>query len=159
MTMVPAAGAWSFIHRSVSGEAKPTAEGITAALNLAVERVIREAPHNWFWVHNRWKTPKPEFLLSNYRRGMTSAAGYDVTRLQALQRAGPLAELAGRCLHGLSRGACLKRGAAGSAPHRLMPGKLADLWQSLGIIDDVVTKEGKEGLFSVARTHAGARPV
>ena len=31
------------------------------------------------------------------------------------------------------------------------PGKLADLWKSLGIIDDIITKDGKEGVRSVAR--------
>ena len=31
------------------------------------------------------------------------------------------------------------------------PGKLADLWRSLGIVDDVITKDGKEGLMAVAK--------
>ena len=31
---------------------------------------IRKAPEDWFWVHNRWKTPQPNFLLSHYKRGI-----------------------------------------------------------------------------------------
>lgn len=31
----------------------------TAAFNVAVERMIREHPEQWFWVHRRWKTPHP----------------------------------------------------------------------------------------------------
>src|SRR6185295_3136563 len=27
----------------------------TAALTAVYERVIRERPHNWFWLHDRWK--------------------------------------------------------------------------------------------------------
>lgn len=27
------------------------------------------APEDWFWVHKRWKTPKPNFLLAEYKRG------------------------------------------------------------------------------------------
>ena len=43
---------------------------ITAQLNLALEKFIRTAPEEWFWVHDRWKTPNPRLLLSNYRRGI-----------------------------------------------------------------------------------------
>jgi KDO2-lipid IV(A) lauroyltransferase len=31
----------------------------TAAFNVAIERMIREHPEQWFWVHRRWKTPHP----------------------------------------------------------------------------------------------------
>ncbi len=43
---------------------------VTAQLNLALEIFIRATPEEWFWVHDRWKTPNPRFLLSNYRRGI-----------------------------------------------------------------------------------------
>jgi heptosyltransferase II len=46
------------------------AGAITAQLNLALEKQIRRIPADWFWVHNRWKTPKPHFLLVNYKRGI-----------------------------------------------------------------------------------------
>ena len=32
---------------------------ITLDINRAFEAAIRRDPANWFWVHNRWKTPKP----------------------------------------------------------------------------------------------------
>jgi heptosyltransferase-2 len=35
-----------------------------------IEQQIRRAPEDWFWVHNRWKTPEPNFLLANYKRGI-----------------------------------------------------------------------------------------
>jgi KDO2-lipid IV(A) lauroyltransferase len=31
----------------------------TAAFNRCIERAIRRAPEQWFWMHNRWKT-RPE---------------------------------------------------------------------------------------------------
>lgn len=43
---------------------------ITARLNLALEGFIRNSPEEWFWVHDRWKTPNPRFLLSTYHRGV-----------------------------------------------------------------------------------------
>ena len=34
----------------------------TTAYNRAIEGIIRKYPAQWFWVHNRWKTKKPETL-------------------------------------------------------------------------------------------------
>ena len=45
-------------------------DAITAKANATIEQQIRKAPEDWFWVHNRWKTPKPHFLLTHYKRGV-----------------------------------------------------------------------------------------
>lgn len=146
-------GRWRIVINPpvTSGETRPTAEGITAALNQAVERVIREAPHNWFWVHNRWKTPKPEFLLSNYRRGITLPAGYPATRLKPFNVIIRSPNWLGDACMAFPAVRALRQGRPDLRLTVFTQAKLADLWRSLGIIDDIVTKEGKEGLFSVAR--------
>ena len=43
---------------------------LTSKINQVIEQQIRRAPEDWFWVHNRWKTPEPNFLLANYKRGI-----------------------------------------------------------------------------------------
>jgi lipopolysaccharide heptosyltransferase II len=43
---------------------------LTSKINRVIEQQIRRAPEDWFWVHNRWKTPKPNFLLAHYKRGI-----------------------------------------------------------------------------------------
>src|SRR5437667_253708 len=43
---------------------------LTSKINEVIERQIRRAPEDWFWVHNRWKTPEPNFLLGHYKRGV-----------------------------------------------------------------------------------------
>src|SRR5438128_6118760 len=43
---------------------------LTAQTNQVIEQQIRRAPGDWFWVHNRWKTPKPNFLLERYKRSV-----------------------------------------------------------------------------------------
>ena len=134
-----------------SGEAKPTAEGITAALNIAAERVVREAPENWFWVHNRWKTPKPEFLLSNYRRGITLPVGYDIKQLKPFNLLLRSPNWLGDACMAFPAVRALRNGRPDLRLTVFTPGKLADLWKSLGIIDDIITKDGKEGLFAVAK--------
>ena len=134
-----------------SGEARPTAEGITAALNIAVERIVREAPENWFWVHNRWKTPKPEFLLSHYRRGITLPLGYDIKQLKPFELLLRSPNWLGDACMAFPAVRALRKGRPDLRLTVFTPGKLADLWKSLGIIDDIITKDGKEGVRSVAR--------
>jgi heptosyltransferase-2 len=43
---------------------------LTSKINEVIEQQIRRAPEDWFWVHNRWKTPEPNFLLARYKRGI-----------------------------------------------------------------------------------------
>ena len=47
-------------------------------VNRAFEAAIRRDPANWFWVHNRWKTPQPKFLLPTYKRGVTLPSGQNL---------------------------------------------------------------------------------
>ena len=49
------------------------ASHLTCQLNLALETLIRRAPEEWFWVHDRWKTPEPDFLLAKKHRALTAA--------------------------------------------------------------------------------------
>ena len=56
---------WRWVIR---GQMKPKlhdADTITARINVMMEDKIRRQPEDWFWVHNRWKTPKPKFLLAD----------------------------------------------------------------------------------------------
>lgn len=45
-------------------------EEITYRANLVLESLITKRPSDWFWVHQRWKTPAPKFLLRGYKRGV-----------------------------------------------------------------------------------------
>ena len=49
--------------------ADETIEMTTARMNLEVEKMVNRSPKDWFWLHNRWKTPKTRFLIEKYRRG------------------------------------------------------------------------------------------
>ncbi len=66
----------------------PKAEGsvveLTAEINQIIEQQIRVAPEDWFWVHNRWKTPQPNFLLAQYKRGVYRATGSFTPRSKAI---------------------------------------------------------------------------
>ncbi|CAA9237787.1 MAG: ADP-heptose--lipooligosaccharide heptosyltransferase II [uncultured Chthoniobacterales bacterium] len=61
---------WRVEFTSHLNEPRDSVESITAKANVALAEQISVAPEDWFWVHNRWKTPKPNFLLQRYKRGV-----------------------------------------------------------------------------------------
>jgi heptosyltransferase-2 len=66
-TVAPAR--WRMVFTPRIDSPGDSVDAITAKANVAIEKQIRQAPEDWFWVHNRWKTPKPRFLLTHYKRG------------------------------------------------------------------------------------------
>lgn len=134
-----------------SGEKKTTAEGLTAMLNIALEIVIRRAPENWFWVHNRWKTPQPDFLLARYRRGLVLPVGYDISRLQKFNLLVRSPNWLGDACMTLPAIRALKRGRPDLRLTVLAPSKLAELWKAIPEVDDFIGKEKGEGIRDVAR--------
>ncbi|MEO6872043.1 MAG: lysophospholipid acyltransferase family protein, partial [Chthoniobacterales bacterium] len=63
-------GKWRMIFGPALDEPGDSVEQLTAKVNGAIETEIRRAPEDWFWVHNRWKTPRPNWLLTNYKRAV-----------------------------------------------------------------------------------------
>lgn len=135
----------------VSSEKKPTAEGLTAALNLAVEKVIRRAPENWFWVHNRWKTPCPDFLLGNTRRGIVLPLGYPSRQLQPFELLVRSPNWLGDACMAMPAVRALKTGRPDIRVTVLVPAKLRELWEALPEVDAVITKDKNDSVLKVAR--------
>ncbi|MEQ1850983.1 MAG: glycosyltransferase family 9 protein [Chthoniobacteraceae bacterium] len=77
--LIPAAmytngiGRWRAVIDPPIDSGSSDSDEITARLNLALEQQIRRHPEDWFWVHRRWKTPTPRFLLAKYKRGIVVA--------------------------------------------------------------------------------------
>ncbi|MFN0075556.1 MAG: hypothetical protein ACKVY0_03680, partial [Prosthecobacter sp.] len=134
-----------------SAEAEPTAEGLTVAINTAVEGLIREQPACWFWVHNRWKLPKPHFLLPNYRRGVAYPVGYDMNRLQPFELLIRSPNWLGDACMAFPMVRAIKRGRPDMKITVLGPDKIEELWMSMPEVSRYIGKPAKEGLFAVAK--------
>src|SRR5437667_8660693 len=61
---------WRMVFTERFDIAGASVQTLTSKTNEIIEQQIRHAPEDWFWVHNRWKTPKPNFLLARYKRGV-----------------------------------------------------------------------------------------
>jgi len=132
-------------------EEKRTADSVTAMLNSGIEALVRRAPENWFWVHNRWKTPQPAFLLTKARRGIVLPTGYDARRLQPFQLLVRSPNWLGDACMALPAVRALKKGRPDLRLTVLAPSKLGELWKLIPEVDQVILKEAGEGTGSVAR--------
>jgi len=128
-----------------------TAEQITVRVNAAIERQIRMQPADWFWVHNRWKTPRPKFLLSTYKRGVTLAAGTDASSLKPFKILIRGSNWLGDAIMSVPAVRAIKRGRVDAHVTVLTPAKLADVWKTVAEVDDVITIDAGENVFAVAR--------
>jgi heptosyltransferase-2 len=63
-------GRWRMVFTERFDQTGASIAVLTSKINQVIEQQIRRAPEDWFWVHNRWKTPEPNFLLANYKRGI-----------------------------------------------------------------------------------------
>jgi heptosyltransferase II len=128
-----------------------TVEAMTAAMNLETEAIVRERPDQWFWLHNRWKTPKPKFLLDRYRRGIQLPEGYSVEQLQPFHVLVRSPNWLGDACMALPAVRALKKGRPDLQITVLGPEKLRDLWEAQPEVSRFIGKDSSEKPWTVAR--------
>jgi heptosyltransferase II len=142
-------GRWKLV---VDAPVEPTSrdtEAVTAQLNLALEKQIRRQPEDWFWVHNRWKTPKPKFLLATCKRGI---AGESTKPFRIVIRS---TNWLGDAVMSIPAVRAIKRGRPDAHVTILAPARIVDLWRTVPEVDEVLAIEPGEGVFAVARKLRG----
>ncbi|HYG74287.1 MAG TPA: lysophospholipid acyltransferase family protein [Planctomycetota bacterium] len=50
---------WDVIEHAKTGDHESDVRAVTARINAAVEKAVREYPEQWLWLHKRWKTRPP----------------------------------------------------------------------------------------------------
>ena len=109
---------------------------IMADTHVRLEEVIRHDPVNWFWLHDRWKTPSPNFLLRHYRRGVHVPKGSRLKPFRVLVRG---TNWLGDSVLTIPALRAIKAGRPDCHLTILTPPKLADLWKDQSYVDEVVT--------------------
>jgi heptosyltransferase-2 len=125
-------------------------EKLTADINDALEAQIRTSPADWFWVHNRWKMPWPNFLTASQRRGTYIPPDYPIEKLRPFRIVVRSPNWLGDAVMSLSAARAFKLGRPDARLSILTPAKLAGLWKHVPEVDEVITFEPKESIFSVA---------
>jgi lipopolysaccharide heptosyltransferase II len=127
--------------------ASDSVNAITAKCNDAIEAQVRSAPEDWFWVHNRWKTPTPQFLLTNYKRGIYVPPGAKLKPFRILIRA---ANWLGDSVISVPAVRAIKAGRPDAHITVAAPQKIAPVWKLVPEVDEVLAFESRP-LFSVVK--------
>ncbi|MFT5469176.1 MAG: heptosyltransferase-2 [Verrucomicrobiales bacterium] len=148
---------WKIVYgepiRTYDHEGKEVSSSkITAQINVEMEKIIRRAPEEWFWVHNRWKTPRPEFLLSGYRRGVEYPPNFDKEKdLKPFRILVRSPNWLGDACMAVPAVRAIKAGRPDAHVTVLCNENLSDLWNAVRHVDEVLTKPKKAGVFKTSR--------
>ena len=130
-------------------------EQLTADINSALERQIRRSPADWFWVHNRWKTPWPHLLIARQKRGIYLPPGTDPSKLNPFR-------FVVRSPNWLGDAVMSRRAARASSTAVRTPGSLSSLRQNskhsgdrLPEVDEVLSFTPEDSVLTIAKA---ARP-
>jgi len=148
-------GYWRMVIKKPTLSVIRDATLLTTELNRISEEQIRRAPADWFWVHNRWKTPKPNFLLSQYKRGVSLPEGFDVATLKPFKIVVRSSNWLGDAVMSTPAVQAIKRGRPDARITVLVKAKLADYWRRIPEVDEVLTIEPGDSVFGVARKLRG----
>ena len=143
-------GKWRITFTPRFDAPEDTVESLTAKSNQVMERQIRTSPEDWFWVHNRWKTPKPNFLLSRYKRGIYLPAELPTSRLKPFRILIRATNWLGDSVISAPAVRAIKAGRPDAHVTILAAEKIAAVWKLLPEVDEVIAIPPKS-LLSVVQ--------
>ena len=103
-----------------------------------IEQQIRQAPEDWFWVHNRWKTPKPNFLLTHYKRGIYVPPEMSATDLKPFRILIRGSNWLGDSVISMPAVRAIKAGRPDAHITIAAPEKIAAVWKLVPEVDEVI---------------------
>ena len=121
---------------------------LTHRINRALELLIIRRPSDWFWLHQRWKTPSPKFLLREYKRGVYVPK--NIGRLVPFRILVRSSNWLGDAVMSAPAIRRLKRGRPDVRLTMLARSKLADFWRLVPEVDEVITIDPGDSIFRVA---------
>ena len=140
---------WRMVVTEPLQTADQSVESLTAKATEIVAQQICRAPEDWFWVHNRWKTPRPNFLLTRYKRGVylpSNVSAKDLQPFRILIRAG---NWLGDAAMSVPAVRAIKAGRPDAHITIAAPAKIASMWKLVAEADEVVSLPNKSLLAAV----------
>jgi lipopolysaccharide heptosyltransferase II len=141
---------WRMVFTERFDEAGASVAVLTSKINQVIEQQIRRAPEDWFWVHNRWKTPEPNFLLAHYKRGIylpPEISARDLKRFRILVRS---SNWLGDAVMSVPAVRAIKNGRPDVHVTIAAPEKIAPMWKLIPEVDAIISLP-EDSLLSVVR--------
>jgi heptosyltransferase-2 len=149
-TMGPARWRMVFTERFDPPKADASIAALTSEINQIIEQQIRVAPEDWFWVHNRWKTPQPNFLLAHYKRGVHLPPGLSPEDLKPFQILIRSSNWLGDAAMSVPAVRAIKTGRPDARVTIAAPEKIAPMWKLVPEVDAIIPLPGSR-LLSVVK--------
>jgi lipopolysaccharide heptosyltransferase II len=130
---------WRMVFTDQINNATDSVEALTAKGNAVIEQQIRVAPEDWFWVHDRWKTPRPNFLLAKYKRGVYLPRSMPTTDLKPFRILIRSSNWLGDAVMSVPAVRAIKRGRPDAHVTVLTSNDLSPIWNLIAEVDEVVS--------------------
>jgi lipopolysaccharide heptosyltransferase II len=142
-------GRWRMVFTSRVDSPGDSVNSITSKANETIAQQIRRAPEDWLWVHNRWKTPKPNFLLTRYRRGIYPPPELPANALKPFRILIRSSNWLGDSIISMPAVRAVKAGRPDAHITILAPEKIAAVWKLVPEVDEVIILKSKSLLGPV----------
>jgi heptosyltransferase-2 len=137
---------WRMVFTARVDSPSDSVNSITSKANETLAQQVRRAPEDWLWVHNRWKTPKPHFLLTHYRRGVYVPPGApELKPFRILIRG---SNWLGDSVISMPAVRAIKAGRPDTHITVAAPEKIASVWKLVPEVDQVISLSSRS-IFSV----------
>jgi heptosyltransferase II len=128
---------------------------LTADINAVLERQIRRSPADWFWIHNRWKTPWPYLLIAGQKRGIYLPPGTDPSILYPFRFIVRSPDSLEDVTMSQRAVRAFKWGRPDARLAVLTPAALESFWKSIPEVDELVPFAPDDSLFAIAKKIRG----
>jgi heptosyltransferase-2 len=146
-------GFWRLLFTDRIDTEGDSVQAITAKANKLIEDQTRSAPEDGFWLHNRWKTPRPNFLLTRYKRGVFVAKDLLPEQLKRFRILIRSSNWLGDAIMNVPAVRAIKKGRPDTHVTVIAPEKIAPMWKLISEVDEVLPLPNKS-LFSAMRVVA-----
>jgi heptosyltransferase-2 len=141
---------WRMVFTERFDENGASVAGLTSKINQVIEQQIRRAPEDWFWVHNRWKTPQPNFLLADYKRGIYLPPGISARDLKPFRILIRSSNWLGDAVMSVPAIRAIKNGRPDVHVTIAAPDKITAMWKLIPEVNAIIALP-EDSLLSVVR--------
>jgi len=141
---------WRMVFTERFDENGASVAVLTSKINQVIEQQIRRAPEDWFWVHNRWKTPEPNFLLAHYKRGIYLPPGISAGDLKPFRILIRSSNWLGDAVMSVPAVRTIKNGRPDVHVTIAAPDKIAAMWKLIPEVNAIIALP-EDSLLSVVR--------
>jgi heptosyltransferase II len=129
---------WRMVFTERFDQPGASVADLTSRMNEIIEQQIRVSPEDWFWVHDRWKTPQPNFLLARYKRGVYLPPGISAHDLKPFRILIRSSNWLGDAVMSVPTVRAIKDGRPDAQVTVASPANIAPMWKLVPEVDTII---------------------